>query len=245
MRLTRGNAPSASETIIRGSSGGVATLFVETKKTVGLAWALARRLQGKARPGFRAAAKDRAAAKQAPDEMVTWLDHVVADGEGVIVVRTASGLHRLSVKSLDDESDAGHAAPAMDPDVAEAVARAQARGRETAASILQQPDMLSGEDIAQRMGMSRQAVHKAAVTNKLLALEGAKRGFRYPEWQLDDAGVRRKGLLEVLDLVGNGWEAWRFFAASADGTSNRERLRSGDVEALLAQARLWNSSHFG
>lgn len=243
MRLT-GNT-SSSEPILRGSRDGVATLFVETKKTVGLAWALARRLQGKAKPGFRAAAKDRAAAKQAPEEMVHWLDDVVADGEGVIVVRTASGLHRLSVKSLDDESETGLSAPTMDPEVAEAVARAQARGRETAASILEQPDMLTGEEIALRMGMSRQAVHKAAMANKLFAVEGAKRGFRYPDWQLDETGVRRKGLQEVLDRVGNGWEAWRFFAASADGATNRDRLRSGDVDGLLAQARLWNSSHYG
>lgn len=245
MRLSRDTLSSSSDRIIGGSKDGVATLFVETKKRVGLAWAIARRLQGKAKPSFRAVAKERAAATQAPAEVVTWLDDVVADGSGVIVVRTASGLHRLSVRSLDDESEAVAPVPEMDADVAEAVARAQQRGSETAASILDHPDMLTGEDVAQRMGMSRQAVHKAAIANKLFALEGAKRGFRYPQWQLDDAGVRRKGLQEVLDLVGNGWEAWRFFSASAEGIPTRERLRSGDVEGLLARARLWNSSHFG
>lgn len=245
MRLTRETSPSSSKPIVGGSRDGVATLFVETKKTAGHAGTLARRLQGKVKPGFRTAMKHRAMAKQAPDEVVSWLDEVVADGEGVIVVRTASGLHRLSVKSLDHGTETGPSTPAMDPDVAEAVSRAQARSRETAASILEQSDMLTGENIAQRMGMSRQAVHKAAIANKLLALEGAKRGLRYPEWQLDDTGVRCKGLQEVLDLVGNGWEAWRFLAASGDGVSNRERLRSGDVEGLLARARLWNSTHFG
>lgn len=246
MRLSRESmSSSSSDRIIGGSKDGVATLFVETKKRVGLAWAIARRLKGKANPSFRSVAKERAAAKQAPAEMVTWLDDVVADGSGVIVVRTASGLHRLAVRSLDDEHDSFSPEPEMDADVAAAVARAQQRGTETAANILKQSEMQTGEDVARRMGMSRQAVHKAAVTNKLLALEGAKRGLRFPDWQLDEAGVRRAGLLEVLDLVGNGWEAWRFFSASAEGVLNRDRLRSGDVEGLLARARLWNSSHFG
>ncbi|MCB5412415.1 helix-turn-helix domain-containing protein [Pseudogemmobacter faecipullorum] len=245
MRLSKNTLSSSSDRFIGESKDGVATLFVETKKQEGLAWASARRLRGKAKPSFSSVAKEHAEAKQAPAEVMTWLDSVVEDGSGVIVVRTASGLHRLSVRSLDDKSESGALEPEMDGDVAKAVARAQQRGRETAASVLNHPDMLTGEDIAQRMGMSRQAVYKATITNKLFALEGAKRGYRYPLWQIDEAGVRHKGLQEVISLVGNGWEALRFFSASADGIFNRERLGRGDVEGLLAQARLWNSSHYG
>src|SRR5260370_12740730 len=56
---------------------------------------------------------------------------------------------------------------------------------------------LTSEQVAEVLGISRQAVDKRRSSNQLLALTQGKRGYSYPGFQFDD-GRTLKGLEEVL-----------------------------------------------
>lgn len=235
MSLRKENPTLLSSLPVVSAPKGKATLVVETTK----------KLKGQALRTFRVSTKARRQPEDdTPKALASWVSEVVDEGSGVILVRTSTGEHRLAVQEISVNKDMGGADPDMHPDVSKAVDLARARGAETAAQILDQEDMLSGEVIGERMGMSRQAVDKARKAGKLLAMEGSKRGFRYPEWQLDKRGVRHSGLLEVLDLTGNGWDAYRFFMATDRGIVNRELLAQGEVEEILRRAKLWVSGNY-
>jgi hypothetical protein len=188
--------------------------------------------------------KARQKSKDESSDFETWVVQVVDAGSGDILVQTSKGEHRLTVQDITANRDVDSHGPDMHPDVSKAVGLAKARGIETAARILDQDNMLSGEAIGERMGMSRQAVDKARKTGKLLAIEGSKRGFRYPDWQLDQRGFRRSGLIEVLDLVGDGWDAYRFFMATDNNVLNRDLLARGKVEEVLRKAQVWASGNY-
>ena len=183
--------------------------------------------------------------------LATFADEVLRDGFGTLTVTTPQGPRRLRLQVVpgdDAASEPGTTSgpPRMVPQVADAVARARARGQETAAAILDGPDMLTGADLGARMGMSRQAVHKAAAEGRLLALTGGSRAMRYPAWQLDETGARLGGLAEVLSILGQGWPSYRFLAASgADGRTAWERLAAGEIAAVLAEVRAWAQGDFG
>lgn len=228
MTLRKENTTLRSGPPFIGAPKGTATLVVETTK----------KLKGRSFKVSRRQSED------APGVLASWVSEVVDEGSGFILVRTPTGERRLAVREISAEEAAERLDTGMHPDVAKAVELAQTRGAETAAQILNQEDMLSGDMIGQRMGISRQAVDKARKAGKLLALEGSKRGFRYPEWQLDQRGFRRSGLIEVLDLVGNGWEAYRFFMAKAGEVLNKDLLVQGEVEEILRRAKLWATGNY-
>ena len=183
--------------------------------------------------------------------LATFAGKVLRDGSGMLTVTTPQGPRKLRLQVVpDDDAASGtgttSGSPRITPEVAEAVARARARGQQAAAAILDGPDMLAGVDLGTRMGMSRQAVHKAAAEGRLLALTGGSRAVRYPAWQLDETGARLGGLTEVLSILGQGWPSYRFLAApSADGRTAWERLAAGETAAVLAEARACAQGDFG
>lgn len=166
---------------------------------------------------------------------------VLREGAGTLTVDTAQGPRKLRLQVIPDDAPEQISAPqppAMDPQVAEAVARARTRGQVTAAEILAGPDMRTGAELGALMGMSRQAVHKAATEGRLLALSGGARMVKYPAWQLDDTGTRLDGLAEIIAILGQGWPSFRFLAApGADGRTAWERLAAGETAAVLSEAR--------
>jgi hypothetical protein len=104
------------------------------------------------------------------------------------------------------------------------------------AEALQHADMLTGEALAQRLGVSRATVALRRTAGRLLALEsGAKRGFRYPAWQvpcLRDPGIRGafEEALRVLAPRGP-WVTYRFFTepSAPDRGTPLQRLDAGDI----------------
>jgi len=77
---------------------------------------------------------------------------------------------------------------------------------------------------------------------KVLALSGAKRGFRYPAWQLvDETGTPLPGLVELHRIFGDQpWSIYRFLRQNhevLEGRSGIESLKSGDVDATIAAAK--------
>jgi hypothetical protein len=100
---------------------------------------------------------------------------------------------------------------------------------------------LSGAEIATLLGVSRQAVDKRRKAGQLLAVELPRRGYLYPAWQVTDAGVL-PGVVEVLAALRDHdpWAQARFFVTGSTrlgGKRPLDRLRRGDVEAVLRAAR--------
>jgi hypothetical protein len=117
---------------------------------------------------------------------------------------------------------------------------ARARGRLLSAQILDQTDMLTAEQFAERLGVSRMTVNARRQKHELLGLDGAKRGFRFPAWQVDDDGKSFDVLPKLFDLLGsNAWTVYRFLTqrhAALDGSSAKDALRQGKKTQVLLAA---------
>jgi hypothetical protein len=125
-------------------------------------------------------------------------------------------------------------------DLERALAAARARGRIRAAEILQGDDMLSADAFARLIGTSRVTVNAKRQAHQLLALEGAKRGYRFPEWQIGDDGKPFAALPALFERLGGGpWAVYRFLLQDhpeLDGLTGREALRRGKSAEVLAVA---------
>ncbi|MDR1712297.1 MAG: hypothetical protein LBR58_10685 [Propionibacteriaceae bacterium] len=92
------------------------------------------------------------------------------------------------------------------------------------------------------LGISRQAIHQFVQQKSILRLTTADGVAVYPAFQFDDSGRRLPGLREVVAALASGvddawtWAAW--LNAQLPGQSTMaQRLRSGDLAAVLAEAR--------
>ena len=105
--------------------------------------------------------------------------------------------------------------------------------------VLAGEDMLSAEAFAELLGTSRVTVNAKRQAGQLLGLEGAKRGYRFPAWQLDGDGrpyAELPGLLETLRVP---WTVYRFLVqrqGALDGLTGREALERGKGADVLAAA---------
>jgi hypothetical protein len=96
--------------------------------------------------------------------------------------------------------------------------------------------MLSAEQFAALIGTSRVTVNAKRQTHQVLGLEGAKRGYRFPSWQVGDNGKPFSVLPELFERFdGSAWAVYRFLVQhrpELDGLTGREALahgRSGEV----------------
>ena len=102
----------------------------------------------------------------------------------------------------------------------------------------------TGKDVAQLLGISRQAVDKRRKAGQLLALELPKRGLLYPAWQFGDGSDVLPGLVDVLSPTLHAHDAWaraRFFVTENDRLRRRASagrvLRRGLIEPVLEAAQ--------
>jgi len=103
---------------------------------------------------------------------------------------------------------------------------------------------LTGAEMASLLGVSRQAVDKRRKARQLLAVELPRRGYLYPAWQVSEAGVV-PGFVEVLAVLRthDAWAQARFFVTGnvrLGGKKPIDRLRRGDLEAVLRAARMFD-----
>ena len=121
-----------------------------------------------------------------------------------------------------------------------ALNEARARGATRAAEILNRPDMLTADEFAAAIGASRETIHQKRKRREVLGLEGAKRGVRFPEWQLSAEGRLLPELPRLfMALGGHPWAVYRFLLQrhpELDGTTALDALREGRVAAVLATA---------
>jgi hypothetical protein len=121
----------------------------------------------------------------------------------------------------------------------DALTAARERGRIRAAEILRGEDMLSAEAFAEVLGTTRVTVNTKRQNGQLLGLDGARRGFRFPVWQLDTEGKPYPELPALLERLGGPWAVYRFLVqpqGALDGLTGREALEQGKGRAAVAAA---------
>ena len=132
------------------------------------------------------------------------------------------------------------AEPAVEAERERAFAAARARGRIKAADVLSRADMLSAEELGDRLGISRVTVNARRQRHELLGLDGAKRGFRFPDWQVDDDGRPIEALPRLFELLGpSPWGVYRFLTQRHDvlnGAIAKDALRRGQTDQVLDAA---------
>jgi hypothetical protein len=101
---------------------------------------------------------------------------------------------------------------------------------------------LAASQVADLLGISRQAVDKRRKAGQLFAVALPRRGLLYPAWQFAETGTTLAGLVEVLAALRghDGWAQARFFVTSSDrleGKRPLDQLREGALETVLVAAR--------
>lgn len=126
-----------------------------------------------------------------------------------------------------------------EPGLQAALAAARGRGRLRAAEILSGKDMLNADGFAKLLGTTRVTVNSKRQAGQILGLDGAKRGLRFPVWQLDADGKPYAELALLHDRLGGPWPVYRFLVqphGELDGLIGREALEGGRAALALAAA---------
>lgn len=119
------------------------------------------------------------------------------------------------------------------------LAAARARGRLRAAEILSGDDMLSADSFAKLLGTTRVTVNTKRQNGKVLGLDGTKRGFRFPVWQINAEGKPYAELAALHERLGGPWAVYRFLVqphGELDGLTGRQALERGKAKAVLEVA---------
>ena len=133
-------------------------------------------------------------------------------------------------------------APGADPeaDLEHALPAARARGAALKEELLADPEMLSTAAVAQRLGMSEEGIRLKRKRHEILGLEFAKRGIRYPSWQLLPNAQLLPALPRLFDILGSDpWRLYRFLLqhhAETGGRRALDVLKRGRSDAVLAAA---------
>lgn len=148
----------------------------------------------------------------------------------------------LPAKNLQTKAESKPASRPVDDedDLDRALDAARERGRLRAAEVLSGEEMLSAEEFAELLGVSRVTVNAKRQKHEVLALEGAKRGFRFPAWQVDENGKPFEVLPRLFELLGDSpWTVYRFLIqrhAELDGASAQDYLRRGRTDQVVETA---------
>ena len=129
--------------------------------------------------------------------------------------------------------------PERSPELARSLEAARERGRLRASEVLAGGDMLSGGAFADMLGTSRVTVNAKRQAGQLLGLEGAKRGYRFPAWQLDGDGKPYGELAALHNTLRAPWTVYRFLVqrqGGLDGLTGRQALERGKGADVLAAA---------
>jgi nucleoid DNA-binding protein len=147
---------------------------------------------------------------------------------------------RATITAIDALVTSDTSKANSDDELNAALEAARSRGSGRVASILAREDMLSAEEFGKLIGVSRVTVNQKRQRREVLALEGARRGFRFPEWQIGENGKPFGALPELFDrLGGDPWEVYRFLVQhhpELGGLTGMEALRRGRVTEVIDAA---------
>ncbi|MSP00133.1 MAG: XRE family transcriptional regulator [Acetobacteraceae bacterium] len=117
---------------------------------------------------------------------------------------------------------------------------ARTRGRVRVAEILGGDDMLSAEAFASLIGTSRMTVNVRRQNHRILGLEGAKRGYRFPNWQLGKDGKPFSALPALFERFDEDpWPVYFFLVRrhpELGGKTGRDALWLGWTAKVLEAA---------
>jgi biotin operon repressor len=122
------------------------------------------------------------------------------------------------------------------------LAAARLRGVSRQQSLINESGgVLGGAEVAEVLGISRQAVDKRRRQGQLVGLTQGKRGYAYPAWQFKN-GKTLPNLETALGALQahDPWMQLTFFVSANDrlnGRSPLATLRSGELEPVLQAAR--------
>lgn len=136
-----------------------------------------------------------------------------------------------------------------DAELEAALAEARERGRKRVAEIVAGEEMLSADAFAKLLGTSRVTVNAKRQSGQVLGIDGAKRGFRFPVWQLDKHGRPFAALPALHEMLGSSaWAVYRFLVSrhgALDGRTGLRALQQGDDALVLAAAEGMARGDFG
>jgi DNA-binding transcriptional regulator YiaG len=160
---------------------------------------------------------------------------------GFVVNIRPDGAEKVSPIEEGSGTMADQRQPAAgNPELHRALAAARDRGQLRVAEILAGPEMLSADAFAERLGTTRATVTAWRHKNQVLGLEGATRGFRFPEWQVGDDGKPFGVLPKLFDrLGGDAWVIYRFLVQhhpELGSTTAKEALRQGRADEVVEAA---------
>ena len=138
--------------------------------------------------------------------------------------------------------------PPADDELEAALRDARARGEARAAEVLAGPDMLGADDFAKLIGATRETVRQKLKRGEILGLQGAKRGVRYPAWQVTRNGGLLPGLPTLFELLDSPWAVFRFLiqpSPALGGEAPKDGLRGGKVAEVLELAEGHARGDFG
>ena len=140
---------------------------------------------------------------------------------------------------VENDSPVGAGIDSADA-LAVALDAARARGAAMKDEMLSDPDMLSTAGLAERLGMSEEGIRLKRRRHEVLGVEVAKRGIRYPAWQVLPGRQILPGLPRLFAVLGDDpWRLLRFLQqhhAELRGKRAFEALQQGRVEEVLAMA---------
>lgn len=139
---------------------------------------------------------------------------------------------------LPEEGAAADEAP--DQALERALSEARARGDAVKQELLTDPEMLSTTDMAERLGMSGEGVRLKRKRHEVLGVDFAKRGIRYPSWQVLENRQLLPALPGLFSILGDdSWAVYRFLLQSHPELGGRralDALKRGRVDEVLGVA---------
>lgn len=105
---------------------------------------------------------------------------------------------------------------------------------------IEEENLLTSDELAVRVGLkTRQSVHDWRRKGKIVGWRRAKRGYVFPEGQLDERGRPPEGLEKVVSYFGDGYTAWFWLTTprnSLDGMDPLALLRKGEIDRVVDAA---------
>lgn len=105
---------------------------------------------------------------------------------------------------------------------------------------IEEENLLTSDELAARVGLkTRQSVHDWLRKGKIVGWQGAKRGYVFPEGQLDERGRPPEGLEKVVSYFDDGYTVWFWLTTprnSLDGMEPLTLLRKGEIDPVLKAA---------
>ena len=160
----------------------------------------------------------------------------IADSSDLIDLTAASSNYEVLLAALQTP-EALSLLSEQDP-----LAKAKLRGLKIKQQLIEAKGGCAGsEEIAEILGISRQAINQRRQRGKLIGLSRGKGKYVYPLWQFSEEGKTHKGLENVLEKLAqvDPWTQVAFFLNPNLRTKNKtplEVLRMGEIDLVVKSA---------